>query len=134
MKGKKTNFWLYVFFAVLAIAAIFLSVLVFSKPLERFTNASAKSLEYFYMPSCPHCQDFNPVWDELETEVSSKNVGVQCKKHNLLDDDELGKKYSINAAPTIIFIHENGDVKEYKGPREVKAIMSFIKDEVQSTK
>jgi len=137
--GLSKNFWTYTFYAVLALAVILLTVMLFGKPIERFTNGgsskskgskgSTKTLEYFYMPSCPHCKDFNPVWDEVTSKISEEDVAVRTQKLNLLEDgEEHGKKYNVNAAPTILLITDDGDVKEYKGPREADAIMSFIKD------
>ena len=131
MKGKKSNEWIYV---ALGITLLFLMVVALfrfqNKPRERFTNAETKSLEYFYMPSCPHCKDFDPVWEDVCSTVSTEKVALRTQKHNLMEDDELGRKYNVNAAPTILLISGDNQVKEYKGPRDVKSIMSFIMDEM----
>lgn len=126
--GISGSFWNYVFLGMLIFAAIVLSVVTFGKPVERFTSA-AKTLEYFYMPSCPHCKDFNPIWDDVCSKVSQEDIAVRTQKHNLMGDgEELGKKYNVNAAPTILLISETGQVKEYQGPRDVNAIVAFVKD------
>ena len=132
--GISKDFWTYAFYAVLIFVGILIIVMMFGKPVESFTNSKkknkhVKTLEYFYMPSCPHCKDFNPIWDEVTTKVSQEDIAVRTQKHNLMGDgEELGKKYHVNAAPTILLISDDGNVKEYKGPRETKAIIAFLKD------
>jgi thioredoxin-related protein len=131
MKGKKENIWNYIIIGLLVAAGIVLLSLIFTKKkCEGFSNNS-KTLEYFYMPSCPHCKDFNPVWDDLEQQLTKENIAVGTQKHDLMQAGELGQKYGVNAAPTLLLVKEDGNWKEYKGPREVAAIMSFIKDELK---
>ena len=125
---KKNNWNMITIFAILLLILIVLLSFAYSKyNIEKFS--SEKLLEYFYMPSCPHCLDFNPIWEELEKKISNEHIALRMQKHNLMDDDELAKKYNINAAPTIILIKDDGKIKEYNGPREVDAIISFIKNE-----
>ena len=80
MRSKKQNYWSYAAVALFVLGFFILIWLLFytPKPLERFTNAS-KTLEYFYMPSCPHCKDFNPVWEELEDEVTRENIELRMQ-------------------------------------------------------
>lgn len=134
MKGKKSSTLTYIVIGTFVLAAIVLISLLFTnKRIERFSNGQAPkaTLEYFYMPSCPHCKDFNPTWEELEKTVTQEDVALRLQKCDIAKDNEKAQKYDVNAAPTLLLIMENGDVEEYKGPREVNAIMSFVKDKLQ---
>ena len=52
--------------------AIIVGVLVGSSYREKFTGESTNQigLLYFYMESCPHCNDFNNIWKDLSNKYS----------------------------------------------------------------
>jgi thiol-disulfide isomerase/thioredoxin len=128
MKKSSINL-LYAFIGILTIAAIVIAILVFSSPnkaLEGFSNGY--SVEYFMMQSCPHCTRFNSTWENFEQAVQKNAVPVKLEKFDITGDGEKrAQKFKVNSAPTVIVTKNNEIVKEYDGPREVSAMLSFIK-------
>ncbi len=103
-----------------------------SSPEELEDNVSSqKSLVLFYADWCGHCKEFMPIWDKTTKTINDANKGVklikvECGKpqenegHKMLMD-----KYSIQGYPTIKFF-ENGQAKEYEGPRTEEGIVEFL--------
>ena len=84
-----------------------------------------------YADWCGHCKEFMPIWDKTTKTINDANKGVKLMKvecgkpqenesHKMLMD-----KYSIQGYPTIKFF-ENGEVKEYDGPRTEEGIVEFL--------
>lgn len=126
-KGTNYSKWLI---PLLVITVLFVGIMFFvmySSPyLEKFTN-SAATLEYYYMQSCPHCNNFTPVWEELGRRVKNEGISVSLKKYNLQAPENKVKvdKNKITGAPTIV-LDKNGKSTEYHGNRTVEDILKFI--------
>lgn len=130
--------WMY----VLVGALILVSGIVFFmwKPLEFFENAETKApnypvnvvqpeLAYFYMKTCPYCQEFSPIWDDAENKIKSSGIAIKMNKYDIQDDAEGSKKggqFNIKAAPTVKYI-DGYQVTEYNGPHTADALLSFVK-------
>jgi thiol-disulfide isomerase/thioredoxin len=128
MKKSSINL-LYAFIGILAIAAIVIVILLFSSPTKAFEGFSnGYSMEYFMMESCPHCKTFNKTWEAFRQAVQSSSLPVKLEKFDITGDGETrAQKFKVNSAPTLIVTKNNEMVKEYDGPREVSAMLSFIK-------
>jgi glutaredoxin len=126
-KGTDYSKWLI---PLLVITVLFVGMMFFvmySSPyLEKFTNSSA-TLEYYYMQSCPHCNNFTPVWEELGRRVKNEGISVSLKKYDLQAPENKVKvdKNKITGAPTII-LEKNGKSTEYHGNRSVEGLLTFI--------
>lgn len=126
-KGTDYSKWLI---PLLVITVLFVGMMFFvmySSPyLEKFTNSSA-TLEYYYMQSCPHCNNFTPVWEELGRRVKNDGLSVSLKKYDLQAPENKVKvdKNKITGAPTII-LEKNGKSTEYHGNRSVEGLLTFI--------
>jgi len=126
-KGTDYSKWLI---PLLVITVLFVGMMFFvmySSPyLEKFTNSSA-TLEYYYMQSCPHCNNFTPVWEELGRRVKNDGISVSLKKYDLQAPENKVKveKNKITGAPTII-LEKNGKSTEYHGNRSVEGLLTFI--------
>lgn len=126
--GSDYSKWLL---PLLVITVLFVGVMafvMFSTPyLEKFTNSGA-TLEYYYMQSCPHCNNFTPVWEELGRRVKQEGLSVSLKKYDLQSPENKVKvqKNKVTGAPTII-LEKDGKSSEYNGSRTVDALMKFIK-------
>ena len=131
MKTNKKNM-LYVFVGLLVVTAIIIAILLFSRPREGFENNKNYKLEYFMMESCPHCDRFMPTWHLLVQEIQKDSLPVITVKHDIRNEGEArGRKFDINSAPTILLTKDDKIVKEYNGPREVKPIIEFIREETK---
>ena len=132
MKANKNNMIIFTFVGLLVIAAIIIAILVFSRPREGFENNNNYKLEYFMMASCPHCVQFMSIWKSLVDEIQRNSLPVITIEHDIRNEGESrGRKFNINSAPTILLTKDDKIVKEYNGPREVKAMIEFVKEEAK---
>jgi thiol-disulfide isomerase/thioredoxin len=128
---KKSRYSLiYAFVGTLLIAAVIIAILLFSspsKPFEGFTNNSY-SVEYFMMQSCPHCKSFESTWEGFQQAIQKEGIPVQLQKNDITASGEArANKFNVRSAPTILITKDDKIVKEYDGPREISAMLSFIK-------
>jgi thiol-disulfide isomerase/thioredoxin len=110
-------------------------------PVENFSNAdeskplSMPRLEYFYMTTCPHCEEFSPIWDKVVETLKSEQIKITTMKHNI-NDKGAGEKraefFKIQSAPTILYVYGPGkDNKyEYSTPRTAEAIVAYVKSKL----
>jgi len=109
-------------FSVIAVLLIVIYMLFFKKySLENFGNPT--SCTYYYMENCGHCKRFSPEWDKFE---SSYEGPVQLRKLEMNEAGDDLQKYKIKGFPTVLFLDENGQSKEYDGPRTSDGLMQFL--------
>lgn len=126
--GSDYSKWVFPLFVVTIMFIGVMMFVMYTKPyLEKFTNSGA-TLEYYYMQSCPHCNNFTPVWEELGRRVKQEGISVSLKKYDLQSPENKAKvqKNKITGAPTLI-LEKNGTSSEYQGSRTVEALLTFIK-------
>eukprot|EP00064_Thunnus_orientalis_P017887 superscaffoldBa00003929_g17973 len=84
----------------------------------------------FYSPSCPHCKKLEPVYRELaDTLYTDPNIVIA--KMNAVDND-IPTGYDVQGYPTIYFapVGKKSEPIRYKGGRELKDFLRFLKREV----
>lgn len=103
---------------VILIGSIWMGVVCGSK--ESF---SSKTVYYFSNPSCPHCKNFDPIWDELV----KKNPGLDMQKLNSNDPSKahLFTAHNVRTAPTIVVVTPKGS-KVFKEQRTIENLQKFI--------
>ena len=106
---KPVNFINNKLFIMIAIFIVILLIAVMCYSMnntELFT--SVKELHYYSLSTCPHCTDFDPVWQQFQKKTD------KCHKY-VVDQDDIGRenstKYNINSFPTVIII-DNGEAIE----------------------
>lgn len=130
--------WVYVIVAVLLLIS---AVFFFSTPVEKFSNPdestplSMPRLEYFYMTTCPHCEEFSPIWDKVVQMLTSEQVKITAIKHNINDEgagEKRAKFFNIQSAPTILYVYgpEKDNKYEYSTPRTAEAIVAYVKSKL----
>ena len=92
-----------------------------SSPMENFGNPA--TLTYYYMENCGHCKRFNPEWD---TFVQNYTGHVKLRKVEMNEAGDDLEKYNISGFPTILAVDENGDKKDYDGPRTSEGLTKFL--------
>lgn len=92
-----------------------------SSPMESFGNPA--TLTYYYMENCGHCKRFAPEWD---TFVQNYTGPVKLRKVEMNEAGDDLEKYNINGFPTILAVDENGDKKDYDGPRTSEGLTKFL--------
>ena len=108
-----------------------LGYLLFSgKCFETFENTHV--LEYYYMESCPHCNDFNPEWEKLAAEFTKEKIQIELKKIDLQapEHKELVQERGVSGAPTIMFVKGGAAPIEYQGDRTSAKIVQYVKKAV----
>jgi thiol-disulfide isomerase/thioredoxin len=109
---------------VIASVVLLLIIIVIWSRSERLVNVSNRVV-LFYRPSCPACQQFKPIWDE----VKSSLINTTFEEINTEVDDVSAKEYqygvTIETVPAI-FIIKDGVVKKYDGDRKGSMLISAI--------
>lgn len=111
------NTRLFVILGILAFAII-IGTIVGSSYKEKFTNQ--KTLVYIYMDNCPHCQNFEPIWNKIVNKVKEDKTysNLTTKKLNI-NNDEIK---DVNSAPTIMILPSK---KTYEETRDVDKILNW---------
>lgn len=100
---KKLLILITIFIVICIIIAICVTI-----NRESFTENNAE-LHYYSLSTCPHCLDFDPVWQQFEKKTE------RCHKY-VVDKDEIGRnkadKYNIVSYPTIIVVKNDKPIEE----------------------
>lgn len=124
MKGKNENGnnKLMIFIAIF-IVVILIAVMCYSMRKSEMFSSSTKELHYYSLSTCPHCHDFDPVWQAFQTK------STKCFKF-IVDKDEKGRenadKYNVHSYPTILVI-DNGKPVEEVSDRTCGAMREMCK-------
>ena len=100
---------------------VFLRFIFKRSSVENFGNPA--SCNYYYMEQCGHCKRFSPEWDQF---VQTYTGPVKLRKMEMNEAGSDLEKYNIQGFPTILCIDENGETKDYDGPRTSDALNQFI--------
>jgi thioredoxin-like negative regulator of GroEL len=125
-KGRNsTSVGFYVMLIALFLVAVI--ILGYMKPLEYFSNGP--TLEYFYMKTCQHCENFSPIWDEVVDKIKKDKINVKPVKYDLnANGKKRADEFEIHSAPTIYYVDGAKKVM-YDGPRSVEGITAFVKSQ-----
>ncbi len=99
---------------------IIVILLGLSLGLYLYTQCVKDQVLFFYHPSCGHCIEFKPAWEEVK-----KQIDMPCKDINCQDNPEKCSSYGIEGYPTIL-VEKNGKKYEFKDKRTVENVVSFI--------
>ena len=89
--------------------------------MENFGNPT--SCTYYYMTNCGHCKTFTPEWDKFVQNYTGKIVFKKVEMNQAGNDIE---KYNIKGFPTVLLVDEQGETKEYDGPRTSDGLNNFF--------
>lgn len=79
---------------------------------------------------CGFSQRFQPIWDNFTNLMSSKNIKVLDVKCDDPNNQQLCKQFNVPGYPFVV-LNIDGDLYEYKGPRQVDALVKFVNQMVQ---
>jgi thiol-disulfide isomerase/thioredoxin len=89
-------------------------------------ESGSKSLVFFYMNGCGHCDKFMPTWEEVKSEYSGAITLTEKESASATSDIE---KFKIKGFPAILLVDSNNNkIKEYNGDRSKPDVMKFLKD------
>ncbi|XP_058825812.1 thioredoxin-related transmembrane protein 1 isoform X2 [Topomyia yanbarensis] len=84
----------------------------------------------FYAPWCPACKSLTPIWDDLST--WSDDLNIKTAKVDITTSPGLSGRFFVTALPTIFHVL-NGEFRQYKGPRDLNSLMTFIEEKKWQT-
>ncbi|XP_055634952.1 thioredoxin-related transmembrane protein 1-like isoform X2 [Toxorhynchites rutilus septentrionalis] len=79
----------------------------------------------FYAPWCPACKNLAPIWDDLST--WSDDLSIKIAKVDVTTSPGLSGRFFVTALPTIFHVL-NGEFRQYKGPRDLNSLMTFVEE------
>lgn len=91
----------------------------FEETLNDSIQNNIPAIALFYADWCGHCKNFKPTWLGLCNMATKKIKLIQT------NDEKLHEKYDINSYPTIR-LYVNGKTIEYKGSRDMDALIDYI--------
>lgn len=89
---------------------------------DEFIKANEFVLVEVYAPWCGHCKTLAPEYAKAAVELKEK--GVVLVKIDGTAEKKLAEKFGVKGFPTLKWV-VNGDIKEYKGGRTAKEIVSW---------
>ena len=84
-----------------------------------------------YRKTCPHCEDFEKPWSELELNLqdnplySAASLNEDATKHITKEYPDYPR---VNGVPTVVVVDSNGVPIEHTGPNTLDAIEKFLNE------
>jgi len=103
---------------------------------EGFTSSPSTLLEdvknkkvfvLFYNTNCGHCKTLKPEWDKAEAKMGDKMVAIDVTNSSDPSVQAITSKYNINAYPTMLVLDHGEKSDEYKGERNMDALVAYVK-------
>ena len=97
---------LFIIIAIFIVIILIALVCYSMNKKEMFSEQ--KELLYFSLSTCPHCDDFNPIWEKIQ------NKTERCNKYVVDKDDasrEKADKMNISRFPTVVIV-SNDNIDE----------------------
>lgn len=87
------------------------------------------TLIFFSMATCPHCRDFEPVWNQFESYAQSNEVlsNKMCVTRVSAENREMCRKFNVQGFPTIMLVdNRTRKTTEFKSARTLESLKSFV--------
>ncbi|KAG6444140.1 hypothetical protein O3G_MSEX003212 [Manduca sexta] len=82
----------------------------------------------FYAPWCPACNALAPAWRELSSRAARKSLAMKTAAVDVTKSPGLSGRFVVTALPTIFHV-KSGEFRQYKGPRDVDSMLSYVEQE-----
>jgi hypothetical protein len=104
-------------------------VYIYKTRIENFESPSTNSVivSYYFLPSCPHCVNFQTEWVKLQATSDPSLIKVNEVDASDPSNKSIIENEGISGYPTIRIL-KNGNEYEYGGERTADAITEYIKD------
>lgn len=89
------------------------------------TLSKGPLLVKFYSHRCGFCKKLAPTWEDLATKAKVDNKSWKVAKVNVLNEEKIGRKYNINAFPTVYLLRSGEKPVLYRGDRSVDSFIKF---------
>lgn len=90
---------------------------------------SSHTIMFFSMETCPHCKDFEPIWQKFEAYAQSNDMLARnlCVTRVSAEDRDTCRKYKIQGFPTIFIVDNKSKAKtEFKEARTLDSLKKFV--------
>ncbi|XP_028037499.1 thioredoxin-related transmembrane protein 1-like [Bombyx mandarina] len=81
----------------------------------------------FYAPWCPACNALAPAWKELSTRAAKNSLPLRTAAVDVTNSPGLSGRFVVTALPTIFHV-KDGEFRQYKGPRDVESMLTFVEN------
>lgn len=89
---------------------------------EKVINSAKPVILKFWNEGCGPCQALAPVIDEISEEVDD----VEFFSVNISENKDIAEKFSVMAAPTLLFIKDGAVVKKTIGFKSKDSVSEII--------
>ena len=80
----------------------------------------------FYTPSCPHCRNFAPAWNDAADRLKNNNaISIRAVDVSNPENENLAFYYNVTQLPTIILSTPDRNI-EYTGDRSADDLHKFV--------
>jgi len=86
------------------------------------TESPTGTIHYFSMEGCPHCIDFNPIFDRFEQEYEGQ---LEIKRTTVSETAMPPPDYQVNGYPAVVCDAPNGEITHFEGSRTVENLLAF---------
>jgi thiol-disulfide isomerase/thioredoxin len=76
---------------------------------------------------CGPCQNYKPLWGDLE-KAPGRNANMAMVHHDMVENSPTLKKAKIPGYPSVLKVHSNGHIEEYKEESKKTNAMPNIRD------
>lgn len=98
--------------------------LIMPDELQKRLHNQEELFVYFYSPLCEHCLATTPVLVPIADEV-----GIDLKKHNLLEFTSSWDEYKIEFTPTLVHFKDGKEVARMVGGQDASVWRSWLTEQ-----
>jgi len=95
---------------------------------ETLKNQKKPMVVMFYLPTCPHCKQIEPYFQQFAGEFKDSCTFIRM---NGVDSPLTAMKYNIRSAPTFKFFCKGVAIKEAVGLTDPSRLKSDIKEFIE---
>ncbi|XP_038077413.1 protein disulfide-isomerase A4-like [Patiria miniata] len=97
-----------------------------SENFDEIVNQAGPILVEFYAPWCGHCKRLAPELEAAAGVLKDDDPPISIAKVDATEEKDLATRFGVSGYPTL-FIFRNGEKSEYKGPREKRGILEYMR-------
>jgi thiol-disulfide isomerase/thioredoxin len=95
--------------------------------LEKMIKIGPVTFVLVHADWCGPCQNYKPIWSELE-KAPGRNANMAMVHHDMVESSPTLKKAKIPGYPSVLKVHSNGSIEEYKEESKKTNAMPNIRD------
>jgi len=101
--------------------------------LEKMIKVGPVTFILVHADWCGPCQNYKPIWGELE-KAPGRNANMAMVHHDMVENSPTLKKAKIPGYPSVLKVHSNGSIEEFKEESKKTNAMPNIRDKIAMIK